>query len=101
MKNKVIGVLLSIILIVVMGAIAFAGLMNHRNSESSVKLNYEEAYGISGNQYTVIFNNELNNKRLVAIRVNHIKDVINSFIMTYIMITHLHSLYLFVATSLR
>ena len=67
MKNKVIGVLLSIILIVVMGAIAFAGLMNHRNSESSVKLNYEEAYGISGNQYTVIFNNELKDYRALDI----------------------------------
>jgi len=67
MRNKVIGVLLSIILIVVTGAVAVTGYLNHRNAESSDPLNYEEAYGISGNQYTVTFNNELKDYRAVEL----------------------------------
>ena len=59
MKRKIVGVILAIILIVVMGAVALSGFIMHRNAESEEPLNYEATYEISGNQYTVTFNNEI------------------------------------------
>lgn len=59
MKRKIVGVVLSILLIVVMGAVALSGFIMHRNAESEEPLDYEATYGISGNQYTVTFNNEI------------------------------------------
>lgn len=67
MKNKILGVILAIVLILVMGVIALFGFLNHRYSESKEQLNYEEAYGISGNQYTVTFNNQLKDYKAVQI----------------------------------
>lgn len=65
MKRKVIGVLLAILLIVVMGGVAVGGYIMHRNSESEEKLDYEKTYGISDNQYTITFNNELKDYKAI------------------------------------
>lgn len=67
MRKKVIGVLLTIILVVVMGGIAVFSLYNYRYAESNERLNYEEAYAISGNEYTVTFNNELKDYRALEV----------------------------------
>ncbi len=65
MKNKVVGVVLALVLVGVMGSIAVVGFLNYRNSETKDRLNYEEAYGISENEYVVIFNNEQKDYRAV------------------------------------
>lgn len=65
MKRKIVGVLLSILLIVVMGAVALSGFIMHRNAESEEPLDYEATYGISGNQYTVTFNNAIKDYKAI------------------------------------
>ena len=65
MKRKIVGVILAILLIVVMGAVALGGFLMHRNAESEDPLDYEATYGISGNQYTVTFNNEIKDYKAV------------------------------------
>lgn len=65
MKRKIVGVILSILLIAVMGAVALSGFIMHRNAESEEPLDYEATYGISGNQYTVTFNNAIKDYKAI------------------------------------
>lgn len=64
--KKAIGVIIALIIIVAAGLFAFKGLMDYRNAETTEVVDYTEAYRLSEDQYTVTFNNVLQNYHAIG-----------------------------------
>lgn len=65
MKNRVIPVLITLVLICVIGGITAVGLINNYKKGSTEFVDYEETYGLEKNQYAVILNNEVETYKAV------------------------------------
>ena len=61
MKNRVIPILITLVLICVIGGVTAVGLYKNYQKGSTEFVDYEATYGLEKNQYNVILNNEIRN----------------------------------------